>query len=137
MVETVDRGVLEELVEVHTAHADLAAGSLVADLLGSGRGDEDLLAVHVASRSVVLRVRDPPRVKGDENERVEDEAGGVVDGLGGGEGLVAAWRSSEDSKSAPIRVPSHVAPSPISVGRKTHTRGLQKGRVVVSLEQRE
>lgn len=91
-VEAVKRRVVEELLELHAANHDLATGALAAvgSLLGAGSGDEDLVAGHVSGGSVVLAVRDTPRVVGDEDERVKDQAHRVVDGLGGGEGLMSA-----------------------------------------------
>ena len=86
--ERVDDGgdgrLLGQLVQLVGQAAD-AAGELVARL-----GHEDHVALHVARGLVVLAVRDLPREVGDQEGRVADEARGVVEHLGGREGLVAA-----------------------------------------------
>ena len=51
--------------------------------LGTGLGDKDLVLGHVSSGLVMLRVRDSPGVVGDQKERVQDPADGVVESLGG------------------------------------------------------
>lgn len=58
--------------------------------LGTGLGDKDLVLGHVSGGLMMLRVRDSPGVVGDQKERVQDPANGVVEGLGGRERLVAA-----------------------------------------------
>lgn len=58
--------------------------------LGTGLGDKDLVLGHVSSGLVMLRVRDSPGVVGDQKERVQDPADGVVESLRSRERLVAA-----------------------------------------------
>lgn len=70
---------LAELVE-GLAHA--------GGVLLTGLGDEDHVAGQVTGGLVVLAVGDLPGEVGDEQERVADPANGVVQDLGGGEGLV-------------------------------------------------
>jgi hypothetical protein len=68
----------------------------------------------VSSSGVVTSVRDPPRVVRDENERVKNESDGVVDRLGGREGLMTAL------------VSCIVHPSSVPCSRKT--AGGREGR---------
>jgi len=56
--------------------------------LGSRSGDKDLVSGHVASSSVVLTVRDSPRVVRNKEDRVQDPSNKVVDALAGRVGLV-------------------------------------------------
>lgn len=88
LAERVDEGgdgcLLGQFVHLVGQAAD-AAGELVARL-----GHENHVALHVAGGLVVLAVRDLPREVGDEQGRVADEAGSVVEHLGGRERLVAA-----------------------------------------------
>jgi hypothetical protein len=56
--------------------------------LGSGPGDKDLVSGKVTGGSVVLSVRDPPRVVWDEEDRVENPSDKVVDALAGRVALV-------------------------------------------------
>jgi hypothetical protein len=79
-----DGGLLHELAELVQGAAD-AGGVLL-----TGLGDEDHVTGEVASGLVVLSVGDLPREVGDQQEGVADPADGVVQDLGGGEGLVAA-----------------------------------------------
>lgn len=58
--------------------------------LGSGPGDKDLVSGKVTGGSVVLSVRDPPRVVWNEEDRVENPSNKVVDALAGRVTLVTA-----------------------------------------------
>lgn len=125
VVETVDGGVLEELSVVDASNVDrLVADGLAGELLGAGGRDKDLVALKVTSSSVVLGVRDPPRVVGNEDDGVEDESDGVVELLGGRERLVSAWEQGITISSSD----SHVK---VNLGC-THTRGLRNGYLVSS-----
>lgn len=77
-------GLLGEVSEL-VGHLAKAGG-----LLLPGSGDKDHVTLHVAGGLVVLSVRDLPAEVGDEQGRVEDPAGDVVDEAGVGEGAVAA-----------------------------------------------
>lgn len=71
--------------------ADLVQGLADAGgVLLTGLRNEDHVAGDVAGSLVVLAVRDLPGEVGDEEEGVADPANGVVQDLGGGEGLVTA-----------------------------------------------
>nr|POF17551.1 hypothetical protein CFP56_12965 [Quercus suber] len=80
----VEGGLLEQLV--HLVEDVVHAGGVLL----AGAGQEDHVALHVAGGLVVLAVADLPAEVGDEQGGVEDPADGVVEGLAGGEGLVAA-----------------------------------------------
>lgn len=77
-----DGGLLHQLGELVDGMADPASVNFTS------LGEEDHVALHVASSLVVLAVRDLPREIGDEKSRVENPANGVVKSLGGREGLV-------------------------------------------------
>jgi hypothetical protein len=77
-----DGGLLHQLGELVNSVTDSASVDL------TGLGKEDHVALHVTSGLVVLAVRDLPREVRDEKSRVENPANGVVEGLGGREGLV-------------------------------------------------
>lgn len=70
----------------------------------------------VSGSGMMLRVRDPPRVVRDENERVKHETDAIVDGLRGGEGAVSTCRT--------VSVPqSNVFLNEDLVDRRTSCRG--------------
>lgn len=69
-------------------------------LLLAGSGDEDHVALHVASGLVVLAVGDLPAEVGDEERRVQDPAGHIVDEGGVGEGAVAALVGNDPQTGA-------------------------------------
>lgn len=77
-----DRGLLHELAELVDGLADTGS------VLITGLGNEDHVASKVTGSLVVLAVGDLPREVGDQQERVADPADGVVQDLGGREGLV-------------------------------------------------
>lgn len=79
-----DGGLLAQLTELVQGLAD-AAGVLL-----TGLGDEDHVAGDVTGGLVVLAVGNLPGEVGNEQERVADPADGVIQDLGGGEGLVTA-----------------------------------------------
>ena len=92
IVEAVDGSVLEELLQVGSVDLDGFSLSFGSNFLGRGRGNEDFLSSHVSGSGVVLGVGDSPRVVGDEDEGVENESDGIVEGFRGRESLVTAWR---------------------------------------------
>ena len=65
-----------------------------------GLGNENHVALHVAGGLVVLAVGDLPGEVGHKESRVANPANGVVENLGGGEGLVAALVSHDPKTSA-------------------------------------
>ncbi|RUP24771.1 hypothetical protein BC936DRAFT_138890, partial [Jimgerdemannia flammicorona] len=83
--------------------------------IAAGKRDEDLVLGHVASSLVMTGVGDAPRVVGNQEGGVEDPADGIVDELGGGEGLVAALMgndpdtSGDDALRDPVEGPKDIA----------------------------
>lgn len=79
-----DGRLLGQLVELmdHPAHT-------ACELL-AGLGNEHHVALHVSSGLVVLAVGDLPGEVGNEESGVADPASGIIEDLGGREGLVAA-----------------------------------------------
>ena len=66
----------------------------------TGTGQENHVTLHVAGGLVVLAVGDLPAEEGDEQGRVQDPAGEVVDGGGLGEGTVTALVSNDPETSS-------------------------------------
>lgn len=79
-----DRSLLGQLVELVDGTADTSGVHL------SRLRNEDHVTLHVTGGLVVLAVGNLPRKIRDEKDGVADPADGVVEGLGGREGLVAA-----------------------------------------------
>jgi hypothetical protein len=71
--------------------------------LGSGPGNKDLVSGEVTGSSVVLAVRDPPRMVRDEEDRVENPSNKVVDPLAGRVALVTTLVA--ESQLLPCREP--------------------------------
>lgn len=77
-------GLLGQLVELMNRTADTTS------VLLAGLGDENHVALEVAGGLVVLAVGDLPGEVWHQQGRVADPAGGIVEDLGGREGLMAA-----------------------------------------------
>jgi len=98
--EVVERSIFEEIINILEHGLILAMGRLGRLLdslvsrweadLGACLGDEDLVALHGSSSSVVSGMADSPAVVRDEEGRVADPSDGVVDGLARGKSLVSA-----------------------------------------------
>lgn len=69
-------------------------------LLLAGAGDKDHVALYVASGLVVLAVGDLPGEVGNEQRRVEDPAGDVVDETRVGKGAVSAFMGNDPEAGA-------------------------------------
>lgn len=71
-----------------------------ARLLLAGLGDEDHVALHVTGGLVVLAVGDLPAEVGDQQGRMQNPTDGVVQNLGGAEGLMTALVSKNPGAGA-------------------------------------
>lgn len=113
-----NRGLLDELGKL----VDHLADSGGVDF--AGLGDKDHVALHVASGLVVLAVGDLPGEVRDEQCRVEDPANRVVEGLGGGKGLVAALVGNDPEAGAEETLHDRVeSPEAGSDGRRGNVLG--------------
>ena len=84
-----DGRVLSQLSKLHHVRARLIT-ELALQPARPGVWHEGCVAVEVARGLVVLGVAEAPRVEGDEEERVHDQAHGPIELLGAREGAVAA-----------------------------------------------
>jgi len=75
--------------------------------LRSSSGNKDLVSGQVAGGSVVLTVRDSPRVVGNKEDRVQDPSNKVVDALAGRVGLVTTLVTASQRQSPQKRVGTH------------------------------
>lgn len=98
--------------------------------------DERGVLVHVSGRLVVLGVRESPRVEGDEEKGVHDEAHGVVELLRFGEGAVSALvcknpnAGEDEALNGSICSPSREAKIDIGEERNVGDGEVDKGREV-------
>jgi hypothetical protein len=92
--EGVNGGLLGQLSELVDGAAE-TGGVLLA-----GAGDEDHVALHVAGGLVVLAVGDLPAEVGDEEGRMKEPSGDIVDHPAVGEGAVAALVGNDPEAGA-------------------------------------